>query len=135
MKKYSYTHYQSPEVYEREQSQGLRKIFEFDKTLKELEIKMSEKEINELWIELVRDMNEYFVGDENNVLTIRCEKKLNEKITQLNSLLTISRFVVKKLGLPGKLEPTFVGFGTISSSGLSDTPAPNLRTVSSFSFI
>lgn len=99
MKKYSYTHYQSPEVYEREQSQGLRKIFEFDKTLKELEIKMSEKEINELWIELVRDMNEYFVGDENDVLTIRCEKKLNEKITQLNSLLTISRFVVKKLGL------------------------------------
>ena len=43
--------------------------------------------------------------------------------------------VVKYDGLPGKLEPTFVGLGTISSSGLSDIYCPNLKTVSSFSFI
>ena len=44
-----------------------------------------------------------------------------------------SNAVVRKLGLPGKLEPTLVGFGTISSSGLSDIPAPNLIIVLSFS--
>ena len=34
-----------------------------------------------------------------------------------------SKAVVNLDGLPGKLEPTISGFGTISSSGLSDTPA------------
>ena len=37
------------------------------------------------------------------------------------------------LGLPARLEPTESGFGIISSSGLSDTPAPNLKNVFSFS--
>ena len=36
------------------------------------------------------------------------------------------------LGLPGKLEPTVSGFGMSSSSGVSETPAPNLINVSSF---
>ena len=39
------------------------------------------------------------------------------------------------LGLPGRLEPTLSGFGIISSSALSDTPAPNLKIVSSLSFM
>ena len=46
-----------------------------------------------------------------------------------------SNALFRKLGLPGKLEPTLSGFGIISSSGLSDTPAPNLRNVFSFSSI
>jgi len=46
-----------------------------------------------------------------------------------------SNACVKKLGLPGKLEPTLSGLGIISSSGLSETPAPNLKIVSSFSLI
>ena len=32
-------------------------------------------------------------------------------------------------GEPGREEPTSSGFGTISSSGLSDVPAPNLNSV------
>ena len=38
-------------------------------------------------------------------------------------------------GLPGRLEPTFVGLGIISSSGLLETPAPKRMSVSSSSFI
>ena len=34
-------------------------------------------------------------------------------------------------GLPGKFEPTISGLGIISSSGLSDTPGPNLNLVKS----
>ena len=56
------------------------------------------------------------------------------KVFVLRKLLG-SKASVRKLGLPGKLEPTLVGFGIISSSGLSDTPAPNLIIVLSFSSI
>ena len=38
-------------------------------------------------------------------------------------------------GLPGRFEPTESGLGRISSSGLSDIPAPNLNKVWSFSSI
>ena len=43
--------------------------------------------------------------------------------------------MLNKMDYSGKLEPTFVGLGTISSSGLSDILSLNLNTVSSFSFI
>ena len=40
-----------------------------------------------------------------------------------------SKAVFRYVGEPGKEEPTLSGLGMISSSGLSDVPAPNRNSV------